>query len=295
MTPPGARDIFVEASGLRLHLLDWGGNGRPILCAHANSYLAALWHPIALALRPKAHVLGLDLRGHGDSDPADSYDWSLIADDVGGVLKALDLGPAVLVGHSVGGAVSAICAARYPQLVRGIVLVDPVILPRPFYARPEVAESSDFYGARRRRRTWPSREAMRESLKSKIPYVRWQPSIFDLFVQEAVRETDDGQVTLKCTPETEVEVYRQTLYYDLWPEIAHAAVPAIVLRGLSKEGLGSTTAADLAGWLPNAEDRPLPQASHHILMEYPDKVVAAVRDLLARLLVPEGDASEAEE
>jgi len=282
MTPPGAHDLFVRVNGLRLHLLDWGGDGgTTTLCIHANSYLAALWQPVALALKAQAHVLSLDLPGHGDSEPAPSYDWSILADYVGGVLS--ELGPTVLVGNSVGGATSAICAARYPQLVRGMVLADPVILPRPFYAHPEAAESSDFYGAKRRRRTWPSREAMRESLQSKIPYVRWQPSILDLFVQEGVRETDDGQVALKCTPETEIEVYRQTLYYDLWPEIARADVPAIVLRGLSKEGLGSTTAADLAAYLPNAEDRPLAHASHHIPMEDPEAVAAAVRDLLARL------------
>src|SRR4030042_1502514 len=90
--------------------------------------------------------------------------------------------------HSVGGATSAICAARYPQLVRGMVLVDPVILPEPYYAHPEASESSDFYGTSRRRRAWPSREAMRESLQSKIPYVRWQPSIFDLFRPGGGRE-----------------------------------------------------------------------------------------------------------
>jgi len=282
MTPPGARDLFVRVNGLRLHLLDWGSDGgTTILCVHANGYLAALWQPVALALRAQAHVLSLDLPGHGDSEPASSYNWSILADYVGGVLS--ELGPTVLVGHSVGGATSAICAARYPQLVRGMALVDPVILPEPYYAHPEASESSDFYGTSRRRRAWPSREAMRESLQSKIPYVRWQPSIFDLFVQEGVRETDDGQVALKCTPETEAEVYRRTLSYNMWPEIAHADVPAIVLRGLSKEGFGSTTAPDLAGRLRQAEDRPLAHASHHIPMEDPNAVAAAVRDLLARL------------
>ena len=282
MTPPGARDLSVDVNGVRLHILDWGGDGPSILCTHANGYLAALWHPIAIELRDKARVLAVDLPGHGDSGPAPDYRWDHLADYVGGVLRALDLGPALLVGHSVGGALSAMCAARYPELVRAMVLADPVILPEPFYHRPEAAESSDFYGARSRRSSWPSRQAMRESLASKAAYARWRPEMLDLYVQEGVRETDGG-VTLKCAPETEVEVYRQTLYYNLWPEIARADVPAIVLRGLSKEGLASVTAPELAGWLPRAEDRPLPQASHHVPMECPEEVVRAVRDLLSRL------------
>lgn len=284
MTPAGATDLFLDANGVRLHLLDWGGEGQTILCVHANGYLAALWHPIAVVLREEpARVLALDLPGCGDSEPAPSYNWSALADYVGGTMQALDLGPYVLVGHSMGGAFSAICAARYPALVRGIVLADPVVLKQAFYARPEVAEQSDFYGARKRRRSWPSREAMRESLSGRVPYSRWQPEFFDLFVQEAVRETDDGEVALKCPPETEVEIYRQTLSYDLWPEIAHAEVPAIVLRGTSKDGFASTTAPELAGWLPQGEDRSLPDASHHLPMERPDAVIRAVRDLLSRL------------
>ncbi len=175
------------------------------------------------------------------------------------------------------------CAARYPELVRAMVLADPVILPEPLYHHPEAPASSDFYGAKRRRRSWPSREAMRQSLASKPAYSKWRPEMLDLYVQEGVRESAEGpdgqDVTLKCAPETEAEMYRQTLAYNLWPEIAHADVPAIVLRGLSKERLVSVTAPELAGWLSRAEDRPLAEASHLLPMEYPEEVIKAVRRL----------------
>jgi pimeloyl-ACP methyl ester carboxylesterase len=285
MTLPGVRDLFLDVNGLRLHMLDWGGSGPPILCVHANGYLAALWHPIAVELTSQARVVGLDLPGHGDSEPAPDYRWDHLAEYVAGALRALDLGPAVLVGHSVGGATAAMCAARHPELVAAMVLVDAVIMPEPFYHHPE-GMPSDLYGTSKRRSSWPSREAMRESLASKSTYARWRPEILELFVQEGVRETDgpDGQsVTLKCAPETEAEIYRQTLTYNLWPEIAHADVPAIVLRGLSKEGLQSLTAPELSGWLPRAEDRPLPDASHLVPMECPEEVVWAVRELLAKV------------
>ena len=64
------------------------------------------------------------------------------------------------------------------------------ILPEPFYHHPEASASSDLYGAKKRRRSWPSREAMRESLASKSAYARWRPEMLDLFVQEGVRETE---------------------------------------------------------------------------------------------------------
>jgi pimeloyl-ACP methyl ester carboxylesterase len=259
VTPPGARDVFVEANGLRLHLLDWGGEGQPILCIHATGFLAALWHPVAVTLAARARVLGLDL------------------------------GPALLVGHSVGGAAAALCAARYPHLVRGLVLVDPVILPEATYKHAETAEDSDLYrGAGRRRQAWPSREAMRQSLGRKLPFARWRPEIFDLYVQHAVRSTSDGQVTLKCSPETEGAIYRETLRFNLWPEIVRARVPTLVLRGLSEHGLPSTTTRNLAHLLPTAEDWPVESASHLIPMEEPEEVTAAVQVLLDRL-APESD------
>jgi len=288
LAPPGARDLFVEANGLRLHLLDWGGDGQPILLIHATGFLAALWHPVAVSLSTRARVLGLDLRGHGDSEPGDSYYWSHFPDDVGGVLSALDLGPAVIVGHSVGGAAAALCAARYPHLVNGLVLVDPVIYPEWLYDRPQLAEASDLYrSAGRRRRTWPSREEMRRSLEGKLPFVRWRPEVFELYVQESVRASSDGQVTLKCSPETEAAIYRETLRFNLWPEIVTARVPALVLRGLAEEGVPSTTAPDLAELLPLAEDRPVARASHLIPMEAPDEVTKAVQAMLERLATAE--------
>lgn len=284
MAPPGARDIFVDANGLRLHLLDWGGEGQPVVLVHATGFLAALWHPVAVALTPLGRVLGLDIRGHGDSEPGDSYYWSVFPDDVAGVLSQLDLGPALLVGHSVGGAASALCAARRPDLVRGLVLVDPVIYPEWLYGQPELAEASDLYrSAGRRRRSWPSREEMRRSLAGKLPFARWRPEVFDLYVQEAVRAVSDGQVTLKCSPETEAAIYRETLRFNLWREIVNAPVPALVLRGLSKDGLRSTTDPDLAQKLPMAEDWPVEAASHLIPMEEPEEVTKAVRLLFDRL------------
>ncbi len=284
MTPPGARDLFVQANGLRLHVLDWGGDGQPILCIHATGFLAALWHPVAVALTRRAHVFALDLRGHGDSEPGDSYWWSVFADDVAGVLSALDSRSAVLVGHSVGGAAAALCTARRPGLVRGLVLVDPVIFPESYYDQPQTAEGSDLLrSAGRRKRAWPSREAMRKSLGGKLPFVRWRPEVFDLYVEEGVRSGSDGRVELKCIPETEGAIYVETLRFNLWPEIINARVPTLVLRAMSKEGLPSTTARNLAQLLPMAEDWPVESGSHLIPMEEPETVVAAVEVLLERL------------
>jgi pimeloyl-ACP methyl ester carboxylesterase len=75
-------------------------------------------------------VAALDLSGHGDSTAKARTDWSVIglAEDVVAALEALEMDNAVLVGHSMGGAVTLEAAARTPS-VRGVVLVDSFVLP----------------------------------------------------------------------------------------------------------------------------------------------------------------------
>ena len=72
----------------------------------------------------------VDLRGHGGSDsPADGYAMGELADDVAWLCGELGVERAVLVGHSMGGIVAVHVAARHPQLVAGVVLLDSPILP----------------------------------------------------------------------------------------------------------------------------------------------------------------------
>src|SRR5260370_6869989 len=67
-------DRFVSVNGLRFHVLDWGGEGRPpLLLLHGFTGHAHAWDTLAVALQPHFHVMALDARGHGDSDPAHLY------------------------------------------------------------------------------------------------------------------------------------------------------------------------------------------------------------------------------
>src|SRR2546429_507157 len=67
-------DRTVSVKGLKLHLLDWGGEGRtPLLLLHGFTGHAHAWDTLSIALQPHFHVYALDQRGHGDSDPADVY------------------------------------------------------------------------------------------------------------------------------------------------------------------------------------------------------------------------------
>ena len=74
MNPLRPVDRYVTVNGLRLHCLDWGGDGPPLLLLHGFTGHAHAWDTLSIALQPHFHVYALDQRGHGESDPAEVYD-----------------------------------------------------------------------------------------------------------------------------------------------------------------------------------------------------------------------------
>src|SRR5256886_6368362 len=97
-------DLHLRVNGLRLHVLDGGGGDRtPLLLLHGFAGHAPAWDTLSIALQPHFHVYALDARGHGDSDPADTYNAIAAFDDISGVVDQLGLRALVLVGLSMGG------------------------------------------------------------------------------------------------------------------------------------------------------------------------------------------------
>src|SRR5512132_4120616 len=120
---PIDRDLKVNE--LRLRLLDWGGEGRtPLLLLHGFTGHAHALDTLAIALQPHYHVLALDQRGHGDSDPADTYTPLAAFEDPAGVVDQLALPPLAIVGFSMRGRNAMYFAAKRPDSVTRLVVVD---------------------------------------------------------------------------------------------------------------------------------------------------------------------------
>lgn len=135
----GWQDGYAEANGVRLHYLR-SGAGTPIVLSHGITDSGACWARVALALAERYDVIAYDARGHGLSDaPEGDYGAPTRAADLLGLLDALGLEQAILLGHSMGAETSATAAAEAPARFTKVILEDPPWRHPPVMASPEVA------------------------------------------------------------------------------------------------------------------------------------------------------------
>ena len=191
--------------------LDWGGRGPDVLFLHPNGFCAGVFEPLVERLRPDFRCLGVDLCGHGASDPTnpfDAVDYPTMVADVVGVLDLLGLEQVHVVGHSLGGGVGILLDRAAPGRVARLVLCEAVVFaerPPQSEDRPPMAEI-----ARKRRAVWPDRATMRASYASREPLNRLHPEALDAYLRDGVRDRTDGQVELACPPEFEATIFEIT-------------------------------------------------------------------------------------
>ena len=122
--PPGFVLRDIATNGVSIHVRS-GGSGPAVLLLHGYGETGDMWIPMAAALARDHTVIVPDLRGLGlSSKPTGGFDKKTQADDVGGVLTALGVERADVVAHDIGNMVAFQFAARYPQRVRRLVLID---------------------------------------------------------------------------------------------------------------------------------------------------------------------------
>ena len=123
---PLHRDGSVDAGGLRLHYMEWECSGPPLVLLHGLGDSAQSWAQLASALGTERRVIALDHRGHGDSQWASpgSYRLEDYVSDVEALVDQVGVHGCVLIGHSEGGRSAVAYAARNPQNVEALIVVD---------------------------------------------------------------------------------------------------------------------------------------------------------------------------
>ncbi len=123
-------DKWVTLNGIRMHYLDWGNETRPpLVLLHGGGLTAHTWDMAALLLRPQYHLIALDQRGHGDTEwTPDALlgedNDALMLRDTEALIDHLGYPQVILCGMSMGGNNSYRYAAKHPDRLRLLIIVD---------------------------------------------------------------------------------------------------------------------------------------------------------------------------
>ncbi|MFZ0247876.1 MAG: alpha/beta hydrolase [Candidatus Binatus sp.] len=280
LTEPTHR--YVEAEGLKLHYLDWGGDPdkRTFVLLHGGAAHAHWWDGVAPMLTPYGRVLALDFRGHGRSQWADSGNYGPPAylKDVGGLIDSLGT-RVVLVGHSMGGAVAQWVAVTHPELLDALVIVDAPHGGPPLFRRL-------MWRWRRR-----SRGGVRPELRSAgdiIRKFRLHPPETNLTRLEIERlallgaeQLPSGVWAFRFDPET--RAWRKHGNRMTRPKLKNITMPTLLLRG-DRSGLVSPShVARMHRKIRGSVLKEIPRAFHHVPLDNPGDTAAAIIEFVEKL------------
>jgi 3-oxoadipate enol-lactonase len=115
----------IPVNDVRLYIEDTGGQGPVVLFSHGLLYSCRMWDAQVPSLRSRFRCISYDHRGQGQSEvTAGGYDMDTVAEDAAALIRVLGIQPVHFVGLSMGGFVGMRLAARHPELLRSLVLLD---------------------------------------------------------------------------------------------------------------------------------------------------------------------------
>jgi len=261
----------VLANGIRLAYVEMGDiKAVPLLLLHGFTDSARSWSLIAPYLAPGFRVIAPDLRGHGHSDrPEGCYTIPEMANDVRFLIEALDLAPAHVVGHSLGGRLAQAIAQRWPHTVRKIVLMSTSAVLR-----------------QRHGWLWENIQKLRDPIDAESAFIReWCSGavpVDESFLAHTRREC--AAVPSRIW----LSIHYEQLAYDPSPLLQDISVATLILRGEKDIIATSEHQAQMKDAIVGAEFISLRGHGHNIHWEAPEKVAGLIRTFLQQPLVRGG-------
>ncbi|NUU25374.1 MAG: alpha/beta hydrolase [Streptomycetaceae bacterium] len=253
---------WVRSGTLRTHVLDYGGDGRPLVLIPGITMPAVGMDFVARELADDHRVITVDMRGRGLSDSATDYLLEDYAEDIEAVVTGLGLDRPVLVGHSLGARIAAVVAARGKVPLHGTVVVDPPMSgpgrgPYPTSAEAflgQLAEAQAGTDADAVARSWPRWPRREQELRA-----RWLASCD----QDAVAATHRG--------------FEEEDFFPWWSAVP---APTVLVYGADSPVVTAEGAAEAARRNPGAVLSEVPDAGHMVFWDNPPAAHRALRAAL---------------
>ncbi len=241
------------------------GNGPPVLLVHGNASSSVWWEPALDRVPHTWHWLAPDLRGRGETiGPSAGWTIPSLARDLVGVLDALDVEAAHLVGHSLGANVAMELALEAPGRVRSLCLLNP-----GWVAGDIPAPLAD---------------------DARLAAVANQPALLRVLLRAVAPKHPEGPAwdrlvtsSLRQTPDATLEGGRAYRQWNVAARLHELRGPVTILRGEGDVGLSTAALCEsLARAIAGAVLVTIPNATHAPNVEQPVAFVAALMDHLRR-------------
>jgi lipase len=266
----------VSGDGIELAFGYWPGCGAPVVALHGLTASYVNFVGVAERLAGRSPLFALDLRGRGDSDKPDGpYGIAQHARDVAAAMRAMDLGPSIIVGHSMGAFVSTALAKQDPELVAGLIMIDGGYL-LDMSDRVDSEDLLDAMLAQRitqLRETYPSREAYREFWRARphFPADDWNSWT------ESFLDYEIGGEAPKLQPKASQAAVRADVAEsfqrkEIAERLESVRVPAILLRATSGFTPDQTplipdaALAEMRDLLPGLEEETIADTTHYTIV-----------------------------
>ena len=187
-----------------------------IVFSHANSFPASTYRVLFKHLKSRGFkVSAVEMFGHDPQYPV-TNNWPHLVQQLSDHAQAVvdKAGePAWFIGHSLGGFLSLMAAARHPELAKGVVMLDSPVLGGWKATTLGLIKSTQIVAAvspgavsRRRRNSWPSEAAALAHFRHKKAFARWDPAVLQDYVHRGTVD-QDGQRVLAFSRDVETAIY----------------------------------------------------------------------------------------
>lgn len=264
----------VELDGWDAHILRWGERGtHRVVLLHGPGSHAHDWQHLAAGLVPGHEVVALDQRGHGRSAPTDRYGTKVLVEDVRLLLDALGWGNASMVGHSIGGDCALMLAARYPERVNRIVLVES--------APPNGSEHS----ARNNGRRWPAVFASVQGALSDawLCFPAADEALLRYRVEHNLVSNGDGGLTSRTAAGLRDGTAKSDDFSEAesWAAWRSVTCPTLLVHGAESDVVTYPLVSLLTSVRPDVEVVHVEGAGHVVQLDRPRSLQAVVSTFLS--------------
>lgn len=259
MDLPGASTLDCRVGAVTLHAVA-AGKGPLAIFLHGITANAHVFLPLMSRLADRFRVVSIDMRGHGrSSKPSSGYTADDYADDIEGLVRHLDGGPALLAGHALGARDALVAGARSSGLISAVVAIDftPFIEPAVFEALEQRVGGGN--------RLFADVDAIRDALAERYPLLPADA------IQRRARygyvEADGG-----WRPLADPAAMRQTaagLRQDLAPALSAITVPTLLIRGAKSRFVSPEAWARTRALRPDIAMVEIADADHYAAEEAP--------------------------